>query len=67
GNDGPPPGMEAATPAIATHLDHRIAMSFLVMGLAAKKGTRVDDCATIATSFPDFLPLIRRLGGEIVA
>jgi 3-phosphoshikimate 1-carboxyvinyltransferase len=67
GHDGPPPGMDANAPAIATHLDHRIAMSFLVMGLAAKKGTRVDDAATIATSFPDFIPLIRRLGGQIAA
>ena len=50
---------------VTTHLDHRIAMSFLVMGLAADKGVTVDDCATIATSFPDFVPLMRRLGGTI--
>lgn len=49
----------------ATHLDHRIAMSFLVMGLAAREGMRVDDGAMIATSFPDFIPLMRALGAAI--
>jgi 3-phosphoshikimate 1-carboxyvinyltransferase len=51
---------------VATHLDHRIAMSFLVMGLAAENPVTVDDGAMIATSFPDFVPLIAGLGGEIV-
>jgi 3-phosphoshikimate 1-carboxyvinyltransferase len=50
---------------VATHLDHRIAMSFLVMGLGAARPVAVDDAAPIATSFPDFLALMRRLGGEI--
>jgi 3-phosphoshikimate 1-carboxyvinyltransferase len=50
---------------VATHLDHRIAMSFLVMGLAAENPVTVDDGAMIATSFPDFVPLIAALGGEI--
>jgi 3-phosphoshikimate 1-carboxyvinyltransferase len=50
---------------VATHLDHRIAMAFLVLGLAAQKGMAVDDGAMIATSFPDFVPLFRQLGGEI--
>jgi 3-phosphoshikimate 1-carboxyvinyltransferase len=50
---------------VATHLDHRIAMSFLVMGLAAENAVTVDDSAMIATSFPDFVPLIAALGGEI--
>ncbi|MGI6245486.1 MAG: 3-phosphoshikimate 1-carboxyvinyltransferase [Pseudochelatococcus sp.] len=49
----------------ATHLDHRIAMSFLVLGLAAREGMRVDDGAMIATSFPSFVPLMRELGGDI--
>ena len=49
---------------VATHMDHRIAMSFLVMGLASRAGVTVDDTAFIATSFPDFLPLMRRLGGR---
>jgi 3-phosphoshikimate 1-carboxyvinyltransferase len=49
---------------ITTHMDHRIAMAFLVMGLASKKPVAVDDTAFIATSFPDFLGLMRRLGAE---
>lgn len=48
----------------ATHLDHRIAMSFLVMGLAARKGMGIDDGAMIATSFPSFIPLMRGLGAD---
>ena len=39
---------------VATHLDHRIAMSFLVLGLAADEPVTVDDAAPIATSFPEF-------------
>jgi 3-phosphoshikimate 1-carboxyvinyltransferase len=50
---------------VATHLDHRIAMSFLVMGLASENPVTVDDGTMIATSFPDFVPLIAGLGGEI--
>lgn len=49
---------------VATHMDHRIAMSFLVLGLAATKGCKVDDTAFIVTSFPDFLPLMTRLGAQ---
>lgn len=51
---------------VETHLDHRIAMSFLVLGLAAKQGMTVDDGSMIATSFPSFIGLMRSLGGEIV-
>jgi 3-phosphoshikimate 1-carboxyvinyltransferase len=50
--------------SIATHMDHRIAMAFLVMGLASRKSVAVDDTAFIATSFPDFVGLMRRLGAE---
>lgn len=50
---------------VATHLDHRIAMSFLVMGLATQKPMQVDDGAMIATSFPSFIGLMRELGGDI--
>ncbi|MBK1636961.1 3-phosphoshikimate 1-carboxyvinyltransferase [Rhodovulum adriaticum] len=46
----------------ATHLDHRIAMSFLVAGLAAQAPVTVDDAGPIATSFPVFEPLMERLG-----
>jgi 3-phosphoshikimate 1-carboxyvinyltransferase len=49
---------------VATHMDHRIAMSALVMGLASVKPVRVDDTAFIATSFPDFIPMMRSLGAE---
>ena len=52
---------------VATHLDHRIAMSSLVMGLAARNGMAVDDGAMIQTSFPTFVPLMRALGAEIRA
>ncbi len=50
---------------VLTHLDHRIAMSFLVMGLASDSPVTVDDGTMIATSFPDFMPLIAALGGEV--
>jgi 3-phosphoshikimate 1-carboxyvinyltransferase len=50
---------------VATHMDHRIAMSALVMGLASDKGVKVDDTAFIATSFPDFIPMMRSLGAEL--
>ena len=49
---------------IATRLDHRIAMSFAVAGLVARQPVRIDDMAPIATSFPDFVPLMTRLGAE---
>ncbi len=49
----------------ATHLDHRIAMSFLVLGLASKRPVSVDDGAPIATSFPVFEPLMKRLGAHV--
>jgi 3-phosphoshikimate 1-carboxyvinyltransferase len=49
---------------VATHMDHRIAMSALVMGLAADQPVTVDDTAFIATSFPDFVPMMRSLGGD---
>ncbi|WP_224405758.1 3-phosphoshikimate 1-carboxyvinyltransferase [Afifella sp. IM 167] len=50
---------------VVTHMDHRIAMSFLVMGLAAEKPVTVDDAAMIATSFPGFAELLAGLGGTI--
>lgn len=50
---------------VATHLDHRIAMSFLVLGLVSEAPIAVDDGGPIATSFPDFLPLMRGLGAQI--
>jgi 3-phosphoshikimate 1-carboxyvinyltransferase len=61
GKDAPLPGGAG----IAARLDHRIAMAFLVLGLAAKRPTRIDDGATIATSFPGFVPLMNGLGAAI--
>lgn len=49
---------------VATHLDHRIAMSFLVLGLGARRGARVDDTAMIATSYPQFLAQMSALGAR---
>lgn len=50
---------------VATHMDHRIAMSALVMGLASEQPVRIDDSAFIATSFPGFVELMRGLGAEL--
>ncbi len=52
---------------IETHLDHRIAMSFLIMGLAAENPVSVDDVSIINTSFPEFLGLMSDLGTRIEA
>lgn len=49
---------------VETHMDHRIAMSFLVMGLGTTQPMTVDDTAFIATSFPDFTGLMRGLGAD---
>ncbi len=50
---------------VATHMDHRIAMAFLVLGLAAEDPVTVDDGRMIATSFPGFVALMRGLGAAI--
>jgi len=50
---------------VATHMDHRIAMAALVLGLAADQPVRVDDAGFIATSFPGFADLMRGLGGDL--
>ncbi len=50
---------------VTTHLDHRIAMAFLVMGLGSRIYTTVDDGRMIATSFPDFTGLMNGLGARI--
>ena len=49
----------------ATHLDHRIAMSFLVLGMAAQRPVGVDDASPILTSFPIFEPLMQGLGATL--
>ena len=50
---------------ILTHMDHRIAMSFLVLGLAAEEPVTVDDASMIATSFPEFRHLMQQAGAAI--
>ena len=50
---------------VTTHMDHRIAMSALVMGLASERPVSIDDGSFIATSFPGFVELMRSLGAEI--
>jgi 3-phosphoshikimate 1-carboxyvinyltransferase len=50
---------------VATHMDHRIAMAFLMMGLASEKPVGIDDASFIATSFPSFVPMMRGLGAEL--
>lgn len=49
---------------VATHLDHRIAMAFLTMGLASRQPVAVDDATMIATSFPEFRGLMESLGAH---
>jgi 3-phosphoshikimate 1-carboxyvinyltransferase len=50
---------------VRTHGDHRIAMSFLALGLAARRPVSVDGSAMIATSFPGFTALMGALGADI--
>ena len=50
---------------VITHMDHRIAMSFLVMGLASRHATRIDDSRFIATSFPGFTELLNGTGAKL--
>jgi 3-phosphoshikimate 1-carboxyvinyltransferase len=59
-------GRVAGGGRVATHMDHRIAMSALVMGLASERPVTIDDGAFIATSFPGFVDMMRRLGGDLV-
>ena len=62
---GRPDGKGLGGGTVETHLDHRIAMSFLVMGLAAEKPVTVDDRSMVATSFPEFFGLMASLGAEM--
>ena len=50
-----------------TFLDHRIAMSFLILGLSSQKYIEIDDCSPINTSFPNFIQLMRELGANLEA
>ncbi|MGD9912801.1 MAG: 3-phosphoshikimate 1-carboxyvinyltransferase [Rhizobiaceae bacterium] len=62
---GRPGGKGLGGGIVATHLDHRIAMAFLVMGLVSEKPVTVDDQSMIATSFPEFMDLMKGLGAQI--
>jgi len=57
-------GRPAGGGEVKTQMDHRIAMSALVMGLACENAMRIDDSAFIATSFPGFVELMRSLGAD---
>lgn len=59
------PGRVPGGGLVETHMDHRIAMSFLVLGLAAERGVTVDDASFVETSFPGFAGLMASLGAEI--
>jgi 3-phosphoshikimate 1-carboxyvinyltransferase len=61
GCGGPPPG----SARIEAHHDHRIAMSFLVLGGRARAPVSVNGAETIETSFPGFAALMNRLGARI--
>jgi 3-phosphoshikimate 1-carboxyvinyltransferase len=50
---------------VETHMDHRIAMAALVLGLASERPVRIDDGSFIGTSFPGFVELMRSLGADL--
>ena len=58
-------GRVAGGATVTTHGDHRIAMSHLVLGLAAEAAVTVDEPGMIATSFPGFVEMMRELGADI--
>ncbi len=62
---GRPDGKGFGGDTVTTHLDHRIAMSFLVMGMASEKPVTVDDGSVMETSFPGFVELMNGMGGSI--
>ena len=61
GAGGPPAGGAM----VESLLDHRIAMAFLVLGLATRAPVTIDDAGPIATSYPDFVAQMRALGARI--
>ena len=58
-------GRVAGGGMVTTHMDHRIAMAALVLGLASERPVRIDDGSFIATSFPGFVELMRSLGADL--
>ncbi len=64
---GDGPGSIKGGQQVKTHLDHRIAMSFLCLGMASTDGVTIDDASPIATSFPVFRTLMEQLGASFRA
>ena len=58
-------GRAAGGGVVTTHMDHRIAMSAMVLGVASEKPVQIDDGTFIATSFPGFVELMRSLGADL--
>ena len=58
-------GHAAGGGTVVTHMDHRIAMAAMVLGLASDKAVAIDDGTFIATSFPGFVELMRGLGADL--
>ena len=65
GTGKPPRGLERDNVEIATELDHRIAMAFLILGMVSEHPIRIDDATPVATSFPEFTDLMTELGADI--
>jgi len=65
GDGSAPLGLNKNVTPIETALDHRIAMSFLVLGTVSKNPITIDDAAPIRTSFPDFIDLMNTLGTDL--
>lgn len=65
GQGGATGGRPRGGATIATHLDHRPAMSFLIFGMAAQQPVAIDDGSPIDTSFPEFVTLMNGLGATI--
>ena len=63
--EGRGPGAVPGGTTVESRLDHRIAMSFLILGMAARRAITVDDAGPVATSFPIFEPLMTRLGATL--
>lgn len=66
GTGVPPAGLAKGQKVIPTHFDHRIAMSFLILGAVTQNAVTVDDVNAIATSFPVFLDLMTKLGLDLI-